>query len=255
MSIHIAIDNRAPVARTVLMPGDPLRAKFIADNYLNEAVQYSSIRNMYGFTGYYKGVPVSIQGSGMGMPSMGIYSWELYNEFNVENIIRIGTAGSFHKEIKIGDLVVGLAASTDSNYQHVFKVPGQYSPSCSYDILLKMQESSSETSIGFTAGNIVSGDLFYELGDEWWHRWASLNVLAVEMETAALYMNAAYHRKNALAVLTITDHFVTGERSSLEERENGENDMITLALETAVKCQKELQEKGEDLLYTFRDDE
>ncbi|MBQ3281320.1 MAG: purine-nucleoside phosphorylase [Eubacterium sp.] len=235
MALHIAIDNKAPVAKTVLMPGDPLRAKYIADNYLEDVQMYSSIRNMYGFTGTYKGKQVSIQGSGMGMPSMGIYSWELYEDFDVDNIIRIGTAGSFHKEIKIGDIVVGLAASTDSNYQHVFNVPGQYSPSCSYDILLKMQEAGNEQGISFTAGNIVSGDLFYELGDEWWRKWARLNVLAVEMETAALYMNAAYHRKNALAVLTITDHFVTGERASNEERESGEDNMMKLALETAIK--------------------
>ncbi len=235
MALHIAIDNKAPVAKTVLMPGDPLRAKYIAENYLEDVQMYSSIRNMYGFTGTYKGKLLSVQGSGMGMPSMGIYSWELFNDFGVDNVIRIGTAGSFHKDIKIGDLVVGLAASTDSNYQHVFNVPGQYSPSCSYDILLKMQEAGTEQGISFTAGNIVSGDLFYELGDEWWRKWARLNVLAVEMETAALYMNAAYHRKNALTVLTITDHFVTGERASNEDRESGEDDMMRLALETAIK--------------------
>ena len=235
MALHIAIDNKAPVAKTVLMPGDPLRAKYIAEHYLEDVQMYSSIRNMYGFTGTYKGKLLSIQGSGMGMPSMGIYSWELFNDFDVDNVIRIGTAGSFHENIKIGDLVVGLAASTDSNYQHVFKVPGTYSPSCSYEILLKMQEAGNELGIDFTAGNIVSGDLFYELGDDWWRRWARLNVLAVEMETAALYMNAAYHRKNALAVLTITDHFVTGERASNEDRESGEDNMMKLALETAIK--------------------
>ena len=235
MALHIAIDNKAPVAKTVLMPGDPLRAKYIAENYLEDAVMYSSIRNMYGFTGTYKGKQISVQGSGMGMPSMGIYSWELFNDFDVNNIIRIGTAGSFNEDIHIGDIVVGLAASTDSNYQHVYQLPGQFSPSCSYDILLKMQEASKETGIDFTAGNISSGDLFYELGDEWWRKWASVNVLAVEMEAAALYMNAAYMKKNALAVLTITDHFVTGERASNEDREHGENDMMELALETALK--------------------
>ena len=235
MSLHIAIDNKAPVAKTVLMPGDPLRAKYIADNYLEDAVMYSSIRNMYGFTGTYKGMQVSIQGSGMGMPSMGIYSWELFNEFEVDNIIRIGTAGSFSEDIKIGDIVVSLAASTDSNYQHVYELPGQLAPSCSYDILTKMQEASAETGIDFVAGNTVSGDLFYELGDEWWKKWANVNVLAVEMEAAALYMNAAYMKKNALAVLTITDHFVTGERATTEEREHGEGDMMELALDTALK--------------------
>lgn len=235
MALHIAIDNKAPVAKTVLMPGDPLRAKYIAEHYLEDAVMYSSIRNMYGFTGTYKGHQISVQGSGMGMPSMGIYSWELFKDFDVDNIIRIGTAGSFSEDINIGDIVVGLAASTDSNYQHVYQLPGQFSPSCSYDILTKMQEASRETGIYFNAGNIISGDLFYELGDEWWRRWASVNVLAVEMEAAALYMNAAYNKKNALAILTITDHFVTGERASNEEREHGEGDMMELALETAIK--------------------
>ena len=235
MALHIAIDNKAPVAKTVLMPGAPLRAKYIAEHYLDDAVMYSSIRNMYGYTGTYKGKMISVQGSGMGMPSMGIYSWELFKDFDVDNIIRIGTAGSFSKDIRIGDIVVGLAASTDSNYQHVYQLPGQFSPSCSYDILVKMQEASKETGIGFTAGNIISGDLFYELGDEWWKKWASVNVLAVEMEAAALYMNAAYNKKNALAVLTITDHFYTGERASNEEREHGEGDMMELALETAIK--------------------
>lgn len=235
MSLHIAIDNKAPVAKTVLMPGDPLRAKYIAENYLEDAVMYSSIRNMYGFTGKYKGHDISVQGSGMGMPSMGIYSWELFNEFEVENIIRIGTAGSFSKDIKIGDVVVSLATSTDSNYQHVYQLPGQLAPSCSYEILCKMQETQKETGIDFVAGNTISGDLFYELGDEWWKKWAKVNVLAVEMEAAALYMNAAYLKKNALAVMTITDHFVTGERATTEEREHGESDMMELALETAIK--------------------
>ena len=230
MSLHIAIDNKAPVAKTVLMPGDPLRAKYIAEHYLDDVQMYSSIRNMYGFTGTYKGKQISIQGSGMGMPSMGIYSWELFNDFDVDNVIRIGTAGSFHKDIKIGDLVVGLAASTDSNYQHVFKVPGTYSPSCSYEILLKMQEAGNELGIDFTAGNIVSGDLFYELGDEWWRRWASLNVLAVEMETAALYMNAARAGKNALAICSISDSLVTGEELPAEERQIGFRNMMELGL-------------------------
>lgn len=235
MALHIAIDNKAPVAKTVLMPGDPLRAKYIAENYLDDAVMYSSIRNMYGFTGTYKGHQISVQGSGMGMPSMGIYSWELYKDFDVDNIIRIGTAGSFSEDINIGDLVVGLAASTDSNYEHIYQLPGHFSPSCSYDILTKMQEASRDTGIYFNAGNIISGDLFYELGDEWWRKWASVSVLAVEMEAAALYMNAAYTGKNALAILTITDHFVTGERSTTEEREHGEGNMMELALETAIK--------------------
>lgn len=235
MSLHIAIDDKAPVANSVLMPGDPLRAQFIAENYLDSPVRYSEIRNMYGYTGTYKGVPVSVQGSGMGMPSMGIYSWELYNNFDVENIIRVGTAGSFNKNIKVGDIVVSLAASTDSNYQHAFRVPGQYSPSCSYELLKKLQQAGQENSIDFTAGNVVSCDVFYEIGDDWWKQWASMDVLAVEMEAAALYMNAAYAGKNALAIMTISDHFVTGDKATVEQRQKDFTDMMKLALEAAVK--------------------
>ena len=161
MSLHIAIDNKAPVAKTVLMPGDPLRAKYIAEHYLDDVQMYSSIRNMYGFTGTYKGKQISIQGSGMGMPSMGIYSWELFNDFDVDNVIRIGTAGSFHEDIHIGDIVVGLAASTDSNYIHAFDVPGNYAPCASYELLTKLTAASKETGHSFKAGNIVSCDVFF----------------------------------------------------------------------------------------------
>lgn len=234
MSLHIGAE-KGQIAKTVLMPGDPLRAQFIAENFLTNPVRYSQIRNMYGFTGTYKGVPVSVQGSGMGMPSMGIYSWELFTEYDVENIIRIGTAGAFHESIKVGDILVTLAASTDSRYQHAFDLPGQYSPSASFDLLRKVMAAGEETGIPFKAGNTVSCDVFYELGDQWWRKWASMDVLAVEMEAAALYMNAAYHSRNALAMMTISDHFVTGDKATVEERQNSFTDMMKLALEAAVK--------------------
>ncbi len=234
MSLHIGAE-KGQIAKTVLMPGDPLRAQFIAENFLDSPVRYSEIRNMYGFTGTYKGVPVSVQGSGMGMPSMGIYSWELFTEFDVENIIRIGTAGAFHESIHVGDILVTLAASTDSRYQHAFDLPGQYSPSVSFDLLRKVMTAGTENGIAFQAGNTVSCDVFYELGDRWWKQWASMDVLAVEMEAAALYMNAAYHSRNALAMMTISDHFVTGEKATVEERQNTFTDMMKLALEAAVK--------------------
>lgn len=234
MSLHIGAE-KGQIAKTVLMPGDPLRAQFIAENFLDSPVRYSEIRNMYGFTGTYKGVPVSVQGSGMGMPSMGIYSWELFTEFDVENIIRIGTAGAFHESIKVGDILVTLAASTDSRYQHAFDLPGQYSPSASFDLLRKVMAAGEENGIAFKAGNTVSCDVFYELGNQWWKQWASMDVLAVEMEAAALYMNAAYHSRNALAMMTISDHFVTGEKATVEERQNTFTDMMKLALEAAVK--------------------
>lgn len=234
MSLHIT-GGAGRIAETVLMPGDPLRAKFIAETFLENPVRYSEIRNMYGYTGSYKGVPVSVQGSGMGMPSMGIYSWELYTEHGVENIIRIGTAGSFSGEIKLGDIIVCLAASTDSNYQHVFSLPGQFSPSVSFSLLKKVMAAGKETGIGFKAGNTVTCDVLYELGDEWWRRWASMGILGVEMEAAALYMNAAYNGKNALAMMSVSDNFITGEKSTVDERRSAFTDMMRLALEAAIK--------------------
>lgn len=233
MSTHINAANVGDIAETILLPGDPLRAKFIAENYLESPKLYNEIRGMFGYTGTYKGVPVSVQGTGMGMPSMGIYSWELITEYHVQNLIRIGTAGSFHENIKIKDIVLGVAASTDSNYIHAFNVPGTYAPCASYKLLSKARDASEKLNIPFKAGNIVSCDVFYEFGD-WWKKWAEMGILAVEMEAAALYMNAAYNRVNALAMMTISDHFVTGERSTAEERQHSFTEMMELALEMAV---------------------
>ena len=227
--------NKGDIAKTVLMPGDPLRARYIAENFLDSPVLYNETRNMYGYTGTYKGVPVSVQGSGMGMPSMGIYSWELFTYYDVENIIRIGTAGSFSSDINIGDIVVSLAASTDSNYEHTFGLPGHFSPCASWELLCRLKEISDAEGINIKAGNTVSCDVFYEIGEDWWKKWASMNVLAVEMEAAALYMNAAYNHRNALAIMTISDHFISGEKASLEDRERNFTAMMKLALETAVK--------------------
>ena len=226
--------NKGDIAKTVLMPGDPLRARYIAENFLDSPVLYNETRNMYGYTGTYKGVPVSVQGSGMGMPSMGIYSWELFTYYDVENIIRIGTAGSFSSDINIGDIVVSLAASTDSNYEHTFGLPGHFSPCASWELLCRLKEISDAEGINIKAGNTVSCDVFYEIGEDWWKKWASMNVLAVEMEAAALYMNAAYNHRNALAIMTISDHFISGEKASLEDRERNFTDMMKLALESAV---------------------
>jgi len=234
MSIHIGA-SKGQIAETVLMPGDPLRAKFIAENFLDSPVRYTEIRNMYGYTGTYKGVKVSVQGSGMGMPSMGIYSWDLFTEFGVENIIRVGTAGSFDEDIKIGDIVVALAASTESAYQDSFGLHGHYAPTVSFDLLKKVMAAGEENGIKFRAGNTVSTDAFYEADPNWWKTWQSMGVMAVEMEAAALYMNAAYHGKNALALMTISDHFVNGGITTAEEREKTFTDMMKLSLEAAVK--------------------
>lgn len=233
MSLHIAA-SKGQIAESVLLPGDPLRAQYIAENFLEEPVRYTDIRNMYGFTGRYKGVPVSVQGSGMGMPSMGIYSWELITEYGVQNLIRIGTAGAFTDELELGDVFLALAASTDSNYQHAFEVPGQYSPSASWELIKKVYAASNETEIEFKAGNVVTCDVFYEFGD-WWKKWAKMGVKAVEMETAALYMNAAYNNVNALSIISISDNFVTGAKSTVEERQNSFTNMMKLALEASVK--------------------
>lgn len=233
MSLHIAA-SKGQIAESVLLPGDPLRAQYIAENFLEEPVRYTDIRNMYGFTGRYKGVPVSVQGSGMGMPSMGIYSWELITEYGVQNLIRIGTAGAFTDELELGDVFLALAASTDSNYQHAFEVPGQYSPSASWELIKKVYVASNETGIEFKTGNVVTCDVFYEFGD-WWKKWAKMGVKAVEMETAALYMNAAYNNVNALSIISISDNFVTGAKSTVEERQNSFTNMMKLALEASVK--------------------
>lgn len=234
MSTHINAATKNDIADNILLPGDPLRAKYIAENYLDNPVCYNEIRNMLGYTGTYKGVPISIQGTGMGMPSMGIYSWELINEYGVKNLIRIGTAGSFHSSIKPGDVVMGIAASTDSNYIHAFDVPGNYAPNASWPLLQKAAEINHKFKLPLHAGNIVSCDVFYEPSQDWWKKWASMNVLAVEMEAAALYMNSAYFNVNALAIMTITDHFITGEAATAEERMIANQDMVKFALEIAI---------------------
>ncbi len=232
MSIHIDA-KKDQIAESVLLPGDPLRAKYIAENFLEDAKLYSRIRNAYGYTGRYKGVPVSVQATGMGMPSMGIYSYELMNEYDVQNLIRIGTAGSFNDSIKINDIVVALATSTDSNYHHAFALPSSYAPSASFELISKIYDLNKQKNLDIIYGNVVSCDVFYEFGD-WWKSWADMNVLCVEMEAAALYMNAAHFKRNAVAMLTITDHFITGEKATSDERMSANEDMIKLALEVAT---------------------
>ncbi len=232
MSTHIGA-AKGQIAKSVLLPGDPLRAKFIAENFLEGAKCYNEIRGMYGFTGTYKGVPVSVQGTGMGMPSMGIYSWELMNDYDCENLVRIGTAGSFNEKIHCRDIVLGLSTSTDSNYVETFGLPVKYAPTCSYELLCKMQKASAATGIDFKAGNIFSTDVFYDL-NECWREMMKVGALAVEMEAAALYMNAAWCKKNAVAIMTISNDFLTGEETTPEERQNTFTDMMKLALEAVT---------------------
>lgn len=232
---HINAAKKGDIAESILLPGDPLRAKYIAENFLESPKCYNKIRGMLGYTGTYKGVPVSVQGSGMGMPSMGIYSYELIKEYGVQNLIRVGSAGSFHNDIKLMDIVVGLGTSTDSNWQHTYQLPGNFSPICDFDLLMKVKEAADEHKIPIHAGNIVSCDVFYEDFPDWWKSWSKMGVMAVEMEAAALYMNAAKLKAKAIAIVTISDHFITGGRLTSEEREKSFTDMMKLALEAAIK--------------------
>ncbi|WP_027399360.1 purine-nucleoside phosphorylase [Anaerovorax odorimutans] len=231
---HINAAKKGDIAESILLPGDPLRAKFIAENFLDNAKCYNEIRGMLGFTGTYKGVPVSVQGSGMGMPSMGIYSYELISEYGVKNLIRVGTAGAFHESVKVKDVVLGLSTSTDSNYIHAFGVNGNYAPTASWDLVLKAKNAADKLGIKVHAGNILSGDVYYELEPDWWKKWSKMGTLCVEMEAAALYMNASYLGANALCICTMSNHFVTGEETTAQEREQTFTDMMKIALEAAI---------------------
>ena len=227
--------EKGDIAQTVLMPGDPLRAKWIAETYLENAELVSDVRNVYCYTGIYKGKQLSVMASGMGMPSMGIYSWELFQQHGVQNIIRVGTAGSFHPDIHVGEVVLALAASTDSNYCDMFGLNGAFTPSASFSILKPCMEAAEEAGIRYTAGNVLSSDHFYEADPDWWKPWQKMGVLGVEMEAAALYANAAFLHRNALSIMTISDHFVLDEKATVEQREHQFTNMMKLALETAVR--------------------
>ncbi|MCR5612016.1 MAG: purine-nucleoside phosphorylase [Clostridiales bacterium] len=220
-------------AKTVLMPGDPKRAKFIADNFLEDAVLVNDVRGVQGYTGFYKGKRVSVMASGMGMPSIGIYSYELFNFYGVENIIRVGSAGAIHKDLHIRDIVLGQAACTNSNYASQFELPGNYAPIASYKLLKKAADAAEKMGLKFMVGNILSSDTFYDdsMGTM---KWAKMGVLAVEMEAAALYMNAARAGKNALCICTISDSIVNDEpETTAEERQTSFTQMMELALEVA----------------------
>ncbi|MDL2248190.1 purine-nucleoside phosphorylase [Tyzzerella sp. OttesenSCG-928-J15] len=221
------------IAKTVLMPGDPLRAKFVAETFLEDAKQYNGVRGMLGFTGKYKGVPVSVQGSGMGIPSMGIYSYELYNFYGVENIIRIGTAGAMQENIKVRDIVIAQGACTNSDYQKQYGLPGYYAPIASYDLLEKCVNAAKEKKVNYHVGNVLSSDTFYDDDKEANIKWRKMGVMCVEMETAGLYMNAVRAGKNALGIFTISDSLVTGEATTSAERQTAFTDMMEIALETA----------------------
>ena len=228
---HIAADF-GDFAETVLMPGDPLRSKFIAETFLKDPVLINNIRGVQGYTGTYKGKRVSVMASGMGMPSMGIYSYELFNFYDVKNIIRVGTAGVIRPDLKVRDIVLGQGACTNSNYGKQFDLPGTFAPICSYELLKKAVDVAEGMGITPVVGNLYSSDAFYD-DSMGLSKWQKMGVLAVEMEAAALYMNAARAGKNALAICTISDNPFTGEVTTAEERQMTFTKMMEIALEIA----------------------
>ena len=227
--------EKGAFAKTVLMPGDPLRAKFIAETYLEEPKLVNNVRSIQGYTGTYKGVPVSVMASGMGMPSMAIYSYELFNMYGVENILRVGSAGAVSMELKLRDIVLGQGACTSSSMQDNFGVHGHFAPIADFDLLRCAAQICEERGLRYKAGNLISSDIFYNDDPANNQPFLNLGALAVEMEAAALYMNAARAGKRALAICTISDHVLTGEATSAEERQTTFNEMMELALEVAVR--------------------
>ena len=224
----------AQIAKTVLMPGDPKRSELVAKKFLKDAVLFNDVRGVQGYTGTWKGVPVSVMASGMGMPSIGIYSYELYHGFGVENIIRIGSAGSMREDVKVRDIVLGMGACTDSSFGNQYGLDGSFAPICDYDMLAKSVEIGKEKGFRTHVGNILSSDVFYDDNPDRNLLWRKMGVLAVEMEAAALYMTAARAGKRALAVCTVSNSLVTGEELSADERETTFGEMIELALDVAI---------------------
>ncbi len=228
---HISA-KKGDFAKTVLMPGDPLRAKFIAENYLTDAVLVNNVRGVQGYTGNYKGKRVSVMASGMGIPSIGIYSYELFNFYDVDNIIRVGSAGAINKDLKLRDIVIAQGACTTSSYGNQFGLPGTFAPIASFELLEKAVNTARDMKLRYKVGNLLSSDLFYDDGVGG-KAWTKMGVLAVEMEAAGLYMNAARAGKNALAICTISDHLLTGEELDSDARQNSFRQMMELALTIA----------------------
>ena len=233
MSVHIGAEKGA-IAETVLMPGDPLRAKFIAEEFLNDIVCYNKVRGMYGYTGTYKGKRISVQGSGMGQASLSIYTNELINEYSVKNLIRVGSCGSYHKNIHVRDIIIAMSASTDSSLNRERFNGNFYAPTADYKLFKTMTDTAEKMKIPYHAGNILATDTFYQDNIEGWRNWAKYGVLGVEMESAALYTIAAKYGARALTVCTVSDNLATEEFTSSEEREKSFTEMMKLALETAI---------------------
>ncbi|MBV7276941.1 purine-nucleoside phosphorylase [Clostridium sp. PL3] len=231
MSVHINA-KEGQIAESILLPGDPLRAKFIAENFLQDVICYNEVRGMYGFTGTYKGKKVSVQGTGMGIPSISIYVNELIQSYDVKNLIRVGTCGSFQESVKVRDMVIAMAASTDSNINNIRFNEGNFAPTASFKLLKKAYDFAVEKNFDPKVGNIFSSDNFYNDNPDSWKKWAKFGCLGVEMEAAALYTLAAKYGVDALTILTVSDHLVTGELTTAEERQKTFTNMMEVALDT-----------------------
>ncbi|MFH0412870.1 purine-nucleoside phosphorylase [Corynebacterium sp. L4756] len=226
--------NDNPITETVLMPGDPLRAKFIADTYLDNVVQFNSVRNMFGYTGTFQSTEVSVMGSGMGIPSIGIYSYELIHFFNVKKVIRVGSCGALQEDVNLYDVVIGASASTDSNFLSQYHLPGTYAPTASWKLLKAAVDEAERQNVPVHVGNILSSDIFYNADDTVNRRWSAMGVLGVEMESAALYATAAHAGVEALGIFTASDNIITGEKTTAEERQNAFTAMMEIALPLAA---------------------
>jgi purine-nucleoside phosphorylase len=233
MSVHIGA-KEGQIAESILLPGDPLRAKFIAETFLQDVICYNEVRGMYGFTGTYKGKRVSVQGSGMGMPSISIYANELIQFYGVKNLIRVGTCGSFQENVKVRDIIIAMSASTDSNMNKIRFHGMDYAATASFKLLKKAYDISIQKGYDPKVGNILSSDTFYHDDPDSWKLWAKFGCLAVEMEAAALYTLAAKFGVDALGIMTVSDHLVTGEVTTAEERQKTFTNMIEVALETVI---------------------
>lgn len=233
MSVHINA-KKGDIADTILLPGDPLRAKYIAETFLEDAVLYNEVRNMFGYTGTYKGKRISVQGTGMGAPSISIYVTELMNEYDVQKLIRVGTCGSIHKDVKVRDVILAQSASTDSKMNEIIFGGIDYAPTANFDLLLKAYNAGQEKGLNLRVGNVFTEDVFYNDYAEH-EKWAQYGILGLEMESAALYTLAAKYGRQALSILTVSDHLLTGEVTTAEERQTTFNDMIVVALDAAIQ--------------------
>ncbi|AWX56376.1 MULTISPECIES: purine-nucleoside phosphorylase [Brevibacillus] len=233
MSIHIGA-QQGQIAETILLPGDPLRAKYIAETFLEGAECYNNVRGMLGFTGTYKGKRVSVQGTGMGVPSISIYVNELMESYGVQNLIRVGTCGAIQEDIKVRDVIIGMAASSDSQTNRLLLNQVDFAPTANFDLLHKAYQAATERNLSVKVGNIFTSDSFYRENLDLYKKLASYQVLAVEMESSALYTLAAKYKRNALSILTVSDHILTGEETSADERQTTFNEMIEVALDAAL---------------------